>query len=112
MYSANVQVKDLYSYEKTKGTHATDKNLKKPNFREAMEQIESAAKGDDSAPLDYEVRMVVRVIGIVLYDQHFLFRRFRPMHRHSNQLSMKVYRIPLMSQPMLLMKQPKSKIQL
>lgn len=48
-------IKDLSSYEKTRDTHATEKNLKKANFREAMGQIEAAARGEDSAPLDYEV---------------------------------------------------------
>lgn len=53
--SANVVGKDLYPYEKTKDTHATEKNLKKQNFREAFDQIEAAARGQDSAPLDYEI---------------------------------------------------------
>ncbi|CAD6992194.1 unnamed protein product [Ceratitis capitata] len=31
---------------------ATDKNLKRSNFREAIEQIEAALNGEDSAPID------------------------------------------------------------
>lgn len=55
IFRANVLMKDLFPYEEKKKQFATDKNLKKQNFREALDQIEAAFRGEDSAPLDYEV---------------------------------------------------------
>lgn len=54
-FRANVQSKDLSPYEKTKDVHATEKNLKKPDFREALDQIQAAARGEDAAPISFEV---------------------------------------------------------
>lgn len=44
--------KDLFSYTSTKAQFATDKNLKKQNFKEAIDQIEAALRGDDPAPTE------------------------------------------------------------
>lgn len=39
-------------YATHKGQFATDKTLKKPNFKDAIEQIEAAQNGEDSAPTE------------------------------------------------------------
>lgn len=44
--------KDLFSYTSTKAQFATDKNLKKQNFKEAIDQIEAALRGEDPAPTE------------------------------------------------------------
>lgn len=49
---ANVMGKDLFSYVDTKAQYATDKNLKKANFKEAIDQIEKALSGEDPAPTE------------------------------------------------------------
>nr|XP_014088310.1 hepatoma-derived growth factor-related protein 2 [Bactrocera oleae] len=50
--TANIKVEDLFQYVESKEKFATDKNLKRSNFREAIEQIEAALNGEDSAPID------------------------------------------------------------
>lgn len=50
--TANIKVEDLFQYAESKEKFATDKNLKRSNFREAIEQIEAALNGEDSAPID------------------------------------------------------------
>lgn len=50
--TANIKVEDLFQYAESKEKFATDKNLKRSNFREAIEQIEAALIGEDSAPID------------------------------------------------------------
>ncbi|XP_017463303.1 PREDICTED: hepatoma-derived growth factor-like, partial [Rhagoletis zephyria] len=50
--TANIKVEDLFLYAESKEKFATDKNLKRSNFREAIEQIEAALNGEDSAPID------------------------------------------------------------
>uniref|UniRef100_A0A1I8P5B0 PWWP domain-containing protein n=1 Tax=Stomoxys calcitrans TaxID=35570 RepID=A0A1I8P5B0_STOCA len=50
--TANIKVEDLFQYKENKEKLATDKNMKRSNFREAMEQIEAALNGEDSAPID------------------------------------------------------------
>lgn len=45
-------VKDLFLYTNTKAQFATDKNLKKPNFKDAIDQIEAALLGNDPAPTE------------------------------------------------------------
>lgn len=48
--------KDLFSYSRTKSQFATDKHLKKPAFKKAIDQIEAALNGDDSAPTEVNMR--------------------------------------------------------
>ena len=50
--SANIKIEDLFHYSESKEKFATEKNLKRANFREAIEQIQAALAGDDSAPID------------------------------------------------------------
>ncbi|XP_067619784.1 PC4 and SFRS1-interacting protein [Eurosta solidaginis] len=50
--TANIKVEDLFQYAESKEKFATDKNLKRTNFREAIDQIEAALNGEDSAPID------------------------------------------------------------
>ena len=50
--TANIKVEDLFHYTENKEKFATDKNMKRNNFREAMDQIEAALNGEDSAPID------------------------------------------------------------
>lgn len=56
---ANIMLKDLFSYTSTKAQFATDKNLKKQNFKEAIDQIEAALRGEDSAPT--EVKQFIEI---------------------------------------------------
>lgn len=53
--TANIQSKDLFPYVQAKKQFATDKNLKRQNFKEAMDQIEAALRGEDSAPLELDM---------------------------------------------------------
>lgn len=39
----------------SKEKFATEKNMKRNNFREAMEQIEAALNGEDSAPISVSI---------------------------------------------------------
>ncbi|XP_065371410.1 PC4 and SFRS1-interacting protein [Calliphora vicina] len=50
--TANIKVEDLFHYTENKEKFATDKNMKRNNFREAIDQIEAASNGEDSAPID------------------------------------------------------------
>lgn len=50
--TANIKVEDLFHYVENKEKFATDKNMKRNNFREAIDQIEAASNGEDSAPID------------------------------------------------------------
>ncbi|KAH8312720.1 hypothetical protein KR044_012536 [Drosophila immigrans] len=50
--TANIKVEDLFIYVENKEKFATDKNMKRPKFNEAINQIESALRGEDSAPID------------------------------------------------------------
>ncbi|XP_034112303.1 PC4 and SFRS1-interacting protein [Drosophila albomicans] len=50
--TANIKVEDLFTYVENKEKFATDKNMKRPKFNEAVDQIESALRGEDSAPID------------------------------------------------------------
>uniref|UniRef100_A0A1A9WV81 PWWP domain-containing protein n=1 Tax=Glossina brevipalpis TaxID=37001 RepID=A0A1A9WV81_9MUSC len=49
--TANIKLEDLFQYVENKEKFATEKNMKRTNFREAMEQIEAALNGEDSAPI-------------------------------------------------------------
>lgn len=42
-------------YANTKAKFATNGNMKKSNFKEAIDQIEAALNGQDPAPNSYEV---------------------------------------------------------
>lgn len=50
--TANIKVEDLFTYVENKEKFATDKNMKRAKFNEAIDQIESALRGEDSAPID------------------------------------------------------------
>ncbi|KAI9578188.1 PC4 and SFRS1-interacting protein isoform X1 [Glossina fuscipes] len=49
--TANIKLEDLFQYVENKEKFATEKNMKRTNFREAMQQIEAALNGEDSAPI-------------------------------------------------------------
>ncbi|XP_017845447.1 hepatoma-derived growth factor-related protein 2 isoform X2 [Drosophila busckii] len=50
--TANIKLEDLFTYVENKDKFATDKNMKRAKFSDAIDQIESAVRGDDSAPID------------------------------------------------------------
>ncbi|KAH8383422.1 hypothetical protein KR009_008520 [Drosophila setifemur] len=50
--TANIKVEDLFLYASNKEKFATDRNMKRAKFSEAIDQIESAMRGVDSAPID------------------------------------------------------------
>ncbi|KAH8246965.1 hypothetical protein KR032_005517 [Drosophila birchii] len=50
--TANIKLEDLFSYADNKEKFATDKNMKRAKFSDAIDQIESALGGEDSAPID------------------------------------------------------------
>ncbi|XP_017055713.1 PC4 and SFRS1-interacting protein [Drosophila ficusphila] len=50
--TANIKVEDLFRYAENKERFATEKIMKRAKFIEAIEQIESALRGEDSAPID------------------------------------------------------------
>ncbi|XP_016980232.1 PC4 and SFRS1-interacting protein [Drosophila rhopaloa] len=50
--TANIKVEDLFPYADNKEKFATEKIMKRAKFIEAIEQIESALRGEDSAPID------------------------------------------------------------
>ncbi|KAH8307914.1 hypothetical protein KR059_002226 [Drosophila kikkawai] len=50
--TANIKLEDLFSYVDNKEKFATDKNMKRAKFSDAIDQIESALSGEDSAPID------------------------------------------------------------
>ncbi|XP_030371394.1 hepatoma-derived growth factor-related protein 2 [Scaptodrosophila lebanonensis] len=50
--TANIKLEDLFSYADNKEKFATDKNMKRAKFNEAIDQIESALRGEDSAPIN------------------------------------------------------------
>ncbi|XP_055708678.1 hepatoma-derived growth factor isoform X2 [Phlebotomus papatasi] len=47
-----IKSEDLFSYAESKSKLATDKHMKKPQFKEAVDQIEAALKGQDSSPIE------------------------------------------------------------
>ncbi|XP_017091698.2 PC4 and SFRS1-interacting protein isoform X2 [Drosophila bipectinata] len=50
--TANIKLEDLFAYVGNKDKFATDRNMKRAKFSEAIDQIESALRGEDSAPID------------------------------------------------------------
>ncbi|XP_036675388.3 PC4 and SFRS1-interacting protein [Drosophila suzukii] len=50
--TANIKLEDLFPYADNKERFATEKIMKRAKFIEAIEQIESALRGEDSAPID------------------------------------------------------------
>lgn len=50
--TANIKIEDLFTYKENKEKFATDRNMKRAKFNEAIDQIESALRGEDSAPID------------------------------------------------------------
>ncbi|KAH8278731.1 hypothetical protein KR018_008046 [Drosophila ironensis] len=50
--TANIKLEDLFPYADNKKKFATDKNMKRGKFSDAIDQIESALRGEDSAPID------------------------------------------------------------
>ncbi|EDV53118.1 hepatoma-derived growth factor-related protein 2 [Drosophila erecta] len=50
--TANIKVEDLFPYANNKERFATEKIMKRAKFTEAIDQIESALRGEDSAPID------------------------------------------------------------
>lgn len=47
-----MKIEDLFVYLENKAKFANDKCLKKQYFKEAVDQIEAAIRGEDSSPLD------------------------------------------------------------
>ncbi|XP_017857986.1 PREDICTED: PC4 and SFRS1-interacting protein [Drosophila arizonae] len=50
--TANIKVEDLFTYVDNKEKFANPKNMKRAKFSDAIDQIESALRGEDSAPID------------------------------------------------------------
>ncbi|XP_017008911.2 PC4 and SFRS1-interacting protein [Drosophila takahashii] len=50
--TANIKLEDLFPYADNKERFATEKIMKRAKFIDAIEQIESAMRGEDSAPID------------------------------------------------------------
>ncbi|XP_068154188.1 LOW QUALITY PROTEIN: PC4 and SFRS1-interacting protein [Drosophila tropicalis] len=50
--TANIKVEDLFTYVDNKEKFATEKNMKRAKFSDAIDQIQSALAGEDSAPID------------------------------------------------------------
>ncbi|XP_033162850.1 PC4 and SFRS1-interacting protein [Drosophila mauritiana] len=50
--TANIKLEDLFPYASNKERFATEKIMKRAKFIEAIDQIESALRGEDSAPID------------------------------------------------------------
>ncbi|EDV93203.1 PC4 and SFRS1-interacting protein [Drosophila grimshawi] len=50
--TANIKLEDLFTYADNKEKFAHPKNMKRAKFSEAIDQIESALRGEDSAPID------------------------------------------------------------
>ncbi|XP_030558904.1 PC4 and SFRS1-interacting protein [Drosophila novamexicana] len=50
--TANIKIEDLFTYVENKEKFANPKNMKRAKFSEAIDQIESALRGEDSAPID------------------------------------------------------------
>ncbi|EDW83925.1 uncharacterized protein Dwil_GK13869 [Drosophila willistoni] len=50
--TANIKVEDLFTYVGNKEKFATEKNMKRAKFSDAIDQIQSALAGEDSAPID------------------------------------------------------------
>lgn len=72
---ANVQGKDIFMYAATKQKFATSGSMKKTNFKAAIDQIESALKGDDPAPNSYEVILLRHIIfGVYCCETDLFFR--------------------------------------
>lgn len=52
LFRGYIKSEDLFSYAESKSKLATDKHMKKPQFKEAVDQIEAALKGQDSSPIE------------------------------------------------------------
>lgn len=50
--TANIKIEDLFIYADNKEKFANPKNMKRAKFSDAIDQIESALRGEDSAPID------------------------------------------------------------
>lgn len=69
-YRGNIKNEDLFTYIENKEKFAIEKNFKKKDFKEAMDQIEAALHGEDSAPIN------VSTISYFLYHRNsFCFVR-------------------------------------
>lgn len=62
-------IKDLFLYSNTKAQFATDKNLKKQNFKDAIDQIEAALRGEDPAPREVYTPISLESNGISTVGQ-------------------------------------------
>jgi len=51
IFRANIKYEDAFTYLDNKDKFANEKNLKRNHFKEAMDQIELALNGEDSAPI-------------------------------------------------------------
>lgn len=60
---ANVNGKDISLYSKAKEKHTTSSSMKKADFKAAIDQIELALRGQDSAPNSYEVLIPFDLFG-------------------------------------------------
>lgn len=52
VHRAKLKYEELFEYTNNKAKYANDKCMKRLHFKEAIEQIEAAMNGEDSAPLD------------------------------------------------------------
>ena len=56
---ANIKIEDLFPYAESKAKFVNDKNLKRANFSEAIDQIEAALAGEDPSPISTQQEAVV-----------------------------------------------------
>uniref|UniRef100_A0A1L8DMX9 Putative the pwwp domain part of the hepatoma derived growth factor n=1 Tax=Nyssomyia neivai TaxID=330878 RepID=A0A1L8DMX9_9DIPT len=50
--TGHIKAEDLFFYSENKAKFATEKIMKKPNFKEAVQEIEDALKGSDARPAE------------------------------------------------------------
>ncbi|KAH8388385.1 hypothetical protein KR093_005370 [Drosophila rubida] len=62
--TANIKVEDLFTYVENKEKFATEKNMKRAKFNEAIDQIESALRGEDSAPIDMPANAAAAAVAV------------------------------------------------
>lgn len=65
-FSGHVKLEDLFIYSDNKKNYINDKNLKKSHFREAVDQIEAAVGGDDSGPLQVNLKIKKKYLKILI----------------------------------------------
>lgn len=73
---ANVNGKDISLYVNTKDKLATSSSMKKHDFKTAIDQIESALRGEDPAPNSYDVSLRTQRARDTFYSGLSVYLRF------------------------------------